>query len=341
MQHDFLKMKIVVDNAIPYIRDRFNDNVEVAYLPGKEFSPANVRDADAIIVRTRTNCDESLLEGSKVKLICTATIGTDHIDSEWCNKHGITVKNAPGCNAPGVAQYVFSSLFKTGFDPETQTLGIIGYGNVGQIVGNWAKQMGIKTLICDPPRKERGCNDIDYSDLDFVLKNSDAITLHVPLTKGSEYPTFKMIGKDELETIKKGSILVNSSRGGVVDEKSLKEYLKTGRLNAIIDVWENEPQIDNELVNLASISTPHIAGYSEEGKKRATRMVLEDVSSILGINTDTTGLECEVKGDKIITRNLIEESYNPLIDSNNLRANISQFEKLRNTYSYRHEPLFI
>lgn len=333
-------MKIIVDNAIPYIKDRFPENVEVEYVSGSEFTPAIMKDADALVVRTRTKCNSDLLKGSSVKFISTATIGTDHIDIPWCEKNGITVKNAPGCNAPGVAQYVFSSLFKVGFDPEKHTLGIIGYGNVGHIVATWAKEMDIKILISDPPRYEEGKKDMEYHDLDYILKNSDAVTLHVPLTKDGNHPTFKLIGKEEIGKMKTGAILVNSSRGGVVDEESLKPALKEKKVKAITDVWENEPQIDSELVNLTSIATPHIAGYSEEGKKRATRMALESISDFFGIPTDIKGLECIATENKKIDLQLIESSYNPLKDDKNLREDISQFEELRNKYLYRHEPLF-
>lgn len=334
-------IKIVVDEAIPFMKDRFSDEVNILSLPANGFTPDVVKDADAIIVRTRTQCDQNLLKGSSVKLIATATIGTDHIDIPWCESEGITIKNAAGCNAPGVAQYVFASLFKSGFDPSTQTLGIIGYGNVGQIVADWAKQMGIKFFISDPPRKDAGLNDVDYHEIDYVLKNSDAVTLHVPLTKSGVYPTYKMIGEQQLKLLRPGGVLVNSSRGGVVDEAALKKYLKSKRLKTIIDVWENEPIIDKELAFIAEVATPHIAGYSEEGKKRATRIALENITDVLGVSTNLEGLECiPVPGTKI-SKDLIEASYNPAEDHRNLVDDISSFESLRNNYLYRHEPLFM
>lgn len=333
-------MKIIVDSAIPYIKDRFPKWTEVVYIPGNKITSKEVEDADALIVRTRTQCDETLLKYSKVKLIATATIGTDHIDIPWCEANGIVVKSSPGCNAPGVAQYVFTSMFKNGFDPEKDTLGIIGYGNVGQTVADWARKMGIKTFINDPPRKDKGLNDIEYKSLVEVLKGSDVVTLHVPFTKEGEHPTYKLIGEKELEIINPGTILINSSRGGVVDEKALKKELKKGKLKAVVDVWGNEPDIDLELVDLATISTPHIAGYSLEGKMRATRMVLEAVKEVLGIPVDLSGLECVPSQALKITKNLITDSYDPEYDSNKLKASPQLFENLRNTYDYRHEPLY-
>ena len=322
------------------MEDRLPEDIEVMYVPGKDISPEIINDADALVVRTRTRCDESLLKNSKVKLLTTATIGTDHIDIPWCEKHGITVKSAPGCNAPGVAQYVFSSIFRTGFNPNKDILGIIGFGNVGSKVAEWAHEMNIRTLISDAPRESQGLKDIEYLPMEEVLRQADAVTLHVPLTYEGNFPTFHMIGQKELGFMKPGSILVNSSRGGVVDEKSLKPMLKSGKLKAILDVWENEPQIDEELAEMVSIATPHIAGYSSEGKKRATRMVLEALNECLGLPIDLKGLECIPDTSQKITTELILKSYDPFIDSKRLLKNLQKFEELRNEYSYRHEPLF-
>lgn len=333
-------MKLIIDKDIPFIRERFEDNVEVIFLPGKEITPDKVKDADGLIVRTRTLCNERLLRDSKIKLVATATIGTDHIDKKWCENNGILVKNAPGCNAPGVAQYVLSSLLKTGFQ-EKDTLGIIGCGNVGSIVAEWAKQLGFKVLISDAPRKDAGFMDEQYMPLEEVLRNSDALTLHVPFTKEGKYPTFHLIGEKEIAVMKKGAILFNTSRGGVVDESVLKKFILKGRVKGVLDVWENEPMIDKELVDMVEIATPHIAGYSEEGKKRATRMALEAVKEVLGIPVDFTGLDCVPPSGMSISRDLIEKSYNPIFDSDALRSDPTAFEEVRNNYSYRHEPLFI
>lgn len=344
-------MKVIVDNAIPFIENRISNEVDLAILPGKDIDAHSVKDADALVVRTRTKCNAGLLKGSKVKLVATATIGTDHIDIDWCNKNGINVMAAPGCNAPGVAQYVLASLLETGFDPKSQTLGVIGYGNVGHVVVDWAKQMGFKTLVSDEPRKRSGFNDMGYCSLEYLLRRSDAVTLHVPLTYSGDFPTRYLIGEKELNLMKRGAILVNSSRGGVVDEKALKEKLKRCEIKAIIDVWENEPTIDPELVRLAEISTPHIAGYSQEGKKRATKMVLQALNKVLGIpvNTDNLIEDPEKSENSLIdnpdkhdgnkiTPEIILTSYSPSLDSRKLKSEISSFELLRNNYPYRSEP---
>lgn len=330
-------MKIVIDKDIPFIKGRIPLDVEQVYMAGNEISPEKVKDADALIVRTRTKCDRRLLENSNVKLVATATIGTDHIDVPWCESNGITVKSAPGCNAPGVAQYVWASLLAEGFDSSRLVLGIVGYGNVGRIVAEWAKALGVKTLITDEPRKVYGYKDVEYLPMTEVLEKSDAVTLHVPFTKEGTYPTYKLIGEKEIDLMKRGAILVNSSRGGVVEEASLKKRLRGGELKAVVDVWENEPMIDTELVALADITTPHIAGYSEEGKKRGTRMALEAVRDVLGIEVNLEGLECKPVPAESISREIIENSYDPVEDSKALKRDISAFESLRNNYDYRCE----
>lgn len=333
-------MKLIIDKAIPFISNRFPSDIEVNYIEGDKITSDTIKDTDALIIRTRTKCNEQLLKGSKVSLIATATIGTDHIDMAWCEANGITVRNAPGSNAPGVAQYVFSSLFKLGFDPTKDILGIVGYGHVGSLVDKWAQQMGIRTLISDPPRKDAGCKDVEYLPLEEVIQKSDAVTLHVPLTKVGEHATYHIIGKNQLEMMKPGAILINSSRGGVVNESSLKEALREKKFKAIVDVWENEPAIDVELLSLVNIGTPHIAGYSEEGKKRATRMALEAVAKEFDFPVDISGLECNTSDENKIERSLIQHSYNPDIDYHNLLKDPSSFETLRNKYHYRHEPFF-
>ena len=333
-------MKIIIDRDIPFIQGRITERVETIYENGADITPEMANDADALVVRTRTRCNENLLKDSNIRLIVSATIGTDHIDLPWCVKKGIEVRNAPGCNAPGVAQYVFASLFRSGFDPTFHTLGIIGYGNVGKTVGEWAKEMGIKILVSDPPRKETGHKDVEYLPLEEVLEKSDAISFHVPLTKDGRHPTYHLLNKDNIKFIRKGGIVINSSRGGVVEEKSLIQYLRNGELKAIVDVWENEPEINMELLNLATIATPHIAGYSREGKIRGTRMALEALNDTLDIKADLKGLELQPDRNLKISKKLIENSYDPTVDSYALKNAPYHFEILRNNYNYRHEPLF-
>ncbi|MCH5224854.1 MAG: 4-phosphoerythronate dehydrogenase [Muribaculaceae bacterium] len=329
-------MVIIVDSAVPFMEGRLPGEVELKPLPGDKITPEAIHDADALIVRTRTRCDRQLLEGSKVRLVATATIGTDHIDIHWCESNGVRVCNAPGCNAPGVAQYVWSALLRSGFNPKKHTLGIVGYGHVGQIVAQWGRQMGVRLLINDPPRQASGLQDADYLPLREVLQNSDAVTLHVPLDE----TTRGLISAEELSLMKPGAILVNTSRGGIVKESDLKPLLKSGSLKAIVDVWENEPDYDRELAGMALFATPHIAGYSAEGKKRATAMSLRALSQELGIPVNLSGLECIPSIDGPIKPSIILDSYDPSLDSLTQTPTKNQFETLRNNYNYRHEPFF-
>ncbi|MDE5841040.1 MAG: 4-phosphoerythronate dehydrogenase, partial [Muribaculaceae bacterium] len=255
-------MKIIADRNIPFIEGRVK-GAELIMLPAAEIDKKAVRDADALIVRTRTRCDASLLKDSKVKVIATATIGTDHIDIPWCTQHGITVRNAPGCNAPGVALYVWASLLRHGFEPRESTLGVIGCGNVGGIVAHWGERLGARILVCDPPRKELGLKDHEYLPLEELMTQSDAVTVHTPLTMEGSYPTFHMINEVTLGSLRQGAVFVNAARGEVAATGSLCMAIAEGKIrHAIIDTWENEPNIDPHLLSLADVATCHIAGYS-------------------------------------------------------------------------------
>lgn len=330
-------MKIVADKNIPFLEGRI-ENAELIKMPAPEINADIVKDADALIVRTRTKCDCSLLEGSKVKIIASATIGTDHIDIPWCLENGIAVSNAPGCNAPGVALYVWSNLLRNGFDLSNSTLGVIGCGNVGGIVAQWGKRLGAKVLVCDPPRKEKGFTDREYFPLEEVLSQSDAITLHTPLTLNGMHPTYHLIGKDSIQYLRPGAIFINAARGEVADTDTLISAIEEGRIHrAIIDTWEVEPNINIRLLELAATATSHIAGYSVEGKQRATRMALEAVAETLNINVDLNGLQGPYAEPKILTQEIIIKGYDPLPMTEALKANPLSFESLRNTYPLHKE----
>lgn len=326
-------MKIVIDNKIPFFEGRI-PGIEIQALPAGKICRETVIDADALMVRTRTRCDASLLEGSNVKIVATATIGLDHIDIPWCESHGIMVRNAPGCNAPGVAVYVWSTLLRNGFNPSTSTIGVIGCGNVGGIVAQWGKRLGANVLVCDPLRAKAGYTDHEYFPIEEVMAKSDAITLHTPLTHNGDYPTFHMINAETLKHLKSGAIFVNAARGEVAETQALREAIKSGLISkAIIDTWENEPNIDPTLLNLAEVATCHIAGYSVEGKQRATRMALEAVSDCLGIPVDTSGLQGPYTEPQHITPNLIMEKFDPSSLTASLKSEgPTSFESLRNSY---------
>ncbi len=330
-------MKIVADKNIPFLKERTAD-AELIQLPASDIDADAVRDADALIVRTRTKCDRDLLCGSNVKIVASATIGTDHIDIPWCQENGITVRNAPGCNAPGVALYVWSNLLRNGFDPAKSTLGVIGCGNVGGIVAQWGERLGAKVLVCDPPRKERELTDREYLPLEEVLSKSDAITLHTPLTHDGKHPTFHLIGKDTIKHLKPGVIFINAARGEVADTEALTSAIEEGLIRrSIIDTWEGEPNINKQLLSLADTATCHIAGYSVEGKQRATRMALEAIAKTLGLQVDLEGLQGPYKEPAILTPQLITEGYDPRPMTDALKSNPESFEDLRNAYPLHRE----
>lgn len=349
-------MKIVIDDKIPFIRGAFEELAEVAYLPGAKIAPADVADADALIVRTRTKCGEQLLSDSKVRFIATATIGFDHIDADFCASREITWTSAPGCNSFSVQQYIASALLRIAdvenFKLSDKTLGIIGVGNVGSKVAKFAETMGMRVLLNDPPRAERGDADVEFVSIEKIQKEADFLTFHVPMNKTGEHKTFHMVDDAFLRELKHGAWLLNSSRGPVVDNQALKNALKTAKIaGTVLDVWENEPNIDLELMDLARFATPHIAGYSADGKANGTMMSVRAVSRFFGLNLDDwtpsgvplpknreLRVDCEGKNIDEITRSAILATYDIGSDDARLRANPAEFERLRGDYPLRREP---
>ena len=356
-------MKIVVDNKIPFIKGVLEPYAEVVYLPGKETGPEVVKDADALITRTRTICNESLLKGSRVKVIATATIGFDHIDTGWVEANGIWWTNAPGCNSWSVKQYISSVLVslakKHGLKFEELTLGVVGVGNVGSKVAVAAKALGMKVFLNDPPRARKEGQD-GFVSLDEIVAKCDIVTLHVPLEKGGEDPTWHLFDATRLASMKKNQILINSSRGPVVDNQALKAVLKSGGLKAaVLDVWEGEPDLDPELVAILDYSTPHIAGYSADGKANGTMMSVRAVAGKLGLpltdwrpedipapthclhkgpEAQTFSLDAEGKTRQEVLSEAVLYAYDVAVDSDDLRAELSAFERLRGDYPVRREP---
>ncbi len=271
-------MKIVADNAIPFLKGVLEPYARVEYLPGKTIATADVRDADALIVRTRTRCDAALLEGSSVKLIATATIGFDHIDTEYCRRHGIEVATAAGCNARGVLQYVAAALVRLSrvqaWEPADKTLGIVGVGHVGSLVEAYARTWGFRVVACDPPREEREHGG--FLPLEEVACQADILTFHTPLDDTTRH----MAGAKLFERMKPGSILINTSRGEVVDGQALRE----SGLQYVLDVWEHEPDLDPLLLRDALLATPHIAGYSAQGKANATALSVRTIGRYFGLS---------------------------------------------------------
>jgi erythronate-4-phosphate dehydrogenase len=347
-------MKIIIDDKIPYIKGALEPVAEVIYLPGSKTTLEVVKDADAIITRTRTICNEKLLKGSNVKFIATATIGFDHIDTEYCKKAGIEWTNAPGCNAESVNQYITSALFSWSMRKRTdlagKTIGIIGVGQVGSRVAKTCETIGMKVLLNDPPR-ERMEGPEKFVSLKTIQKEADIITFHVPLNFHGKDATFHMVGEDFLYNLGKKSLLINSCRGEVFDTDAVYDALEAGDISGlIIDCWENEPEPDLELLNLAEFGTPHIAGYSKDGKANGTKMSVQAVSRFFNLGLDhwqPSGVELpenpviEMDGNQRREYSVLAEAvlstYDIETDDEALREAPHLFEKLRGDYPVRRE----
>lgn len=339
----FFKMKIVVDNKIPYIREaieRIAD--EVVYLPGSAFTSREVRDADALVIRTRTRCNRELLEGSHVKFIATATIGFDHIDANYCRGAGIAWSNCPGCNAGAVEQYlhaVFLLLKHTkGVDLTNTCLGIVGVGHVGGRVQRMAEALGMRVLLNDPPRADEG--EEGFADLSLLARQCDIISFHTPLNYEGKYHTYHLADEAFFSSLQRKPYIINTCRGEVVDTSALLSAINEGRVeDAVIDTWEEEPNINKELLRKVFLGTPHIAGYSADGKANATRMSLEALCHFFHIDADFK-IEPPAMPPVAFSSDMEEaylQVYNPLRDSKLLKSHPEEFEWLRENYPLRRE----
>lgn len=336
-------MKVIVDNKIPYIREALAELAdEVVYLPGKAFTPDIVRDADALITRTRTLCNRDLLAGSKVQFIGTATIGFDHIDTAYCKEAGITWSNCPGCNAGAVEQYIHSVLLllqqEKGLKLKNACIGIVGVGHVGSRIKQLAERLGMKVLLNDPPREAQG--ESGFTDLQTLAQCCDVITFHTPLVKQGDFPTFHLADESFFASLQRQPYIINTSRGEVIDENALREALNKGLIkDAVIDVWEHEPNIALDLLNRIFIGTPHIAGYSADGKANATRMTLEAFCKFFGKEMKFTILPPDMPHPPFDSNEDIRQLqiYDPRRDCAELRNHPELFEQLRGDYPLRRE----
>lgn len=341
------RLKIVADKAIPFLEGVFDPYADMTYLPGDKIGPEDVRDADVLMVRTRTKCNADLLEGSKVKFIATATIGTDHIDFPYCDSKGIVVRNAPGCNAGGVMEYVFSALYglasRKSISLQGDTIGIIGVGHVGSMIERMGRALGFKILKCDPPRAEAE-GSFGFCDLEYLLQNSQVVTLHVPLDE----TTRGMANSEFFSLMQPGAFFINAARGEVVCDDALKAAIpKLGPV--IIDTWNHEPDIDLDLMDKVAIATPHIAGYSYQGKQNGTAAAVRAVAHYFGITelyeffpkTDLPENEAVKLDLKDLNQgeiaSVLQYNYPIFTDDFMLRLNPENFDKLRSEYNYRRE----
>lgn len=325
-------MKLVIDDKIPYIRSYVERYGACVFLPGKDITATDVADADVLIVRTRTAVDERLLAGSRVRLVLTATIGYDHLDIDYLYKAGITWHNCPGCNARSVAQYIGSVL------PPVipgMTLGLVGCGHVGKEVKALAESLGWRVLVSDPPL---GLND--------DITACDVITYHVPLTFDGPYPTYHMAGDDFFRSLTRHPLIINCARGGVVDEKALLRAMDNGYVSdCVIDCWEEEPHISTELLRRARIATPHIAGYSANGKATASWMVLQALQEWCRLEGYDIPFDITQQSPLDILTEALGGTlpslppYDARRDSDALKAAPEQFEWYRGHYPLRLEEI--
>ena len=340
-------MKIVADTNIPFLKGVFEPYAEVVYIEGRQICREDLFDADALIIRTRTRCNAEMLEGTPVKVISTATIGTDHIDLDYCKERGIIVHNAAGCNCIGVMNYVFSALYgmasRKSLNLDGLTFGIVGVGHVGGAVERMARTLGFNVLLCDPPRAEREGPEA-FCPLDYLLENADIVTLHTPLdetTRGMADDAF-------FEKIRPGTIFINASRGEVVDEIALMRAIpKLG--SVIIDTWCNEPNVNQNLISQVDIATPHIAGYSYQGKLNGTSAAVSSVAEVLRIEAlkdftlvaespELQPLKLDLAGkSQGEIAAVFQYNYPIFIDDFMFRTAPGDFEKLRSDYHYRRE----
>ena len=351
-------MIIAVDEAIPFLQPALAEIGNVKPFSGRAVSPGDVRDADALIVRSITRVGAALLAGSSVRFVGTVSIGTDHLDMDYLAARNIHCANAAGSNAHAVAEYVIAALLVTAerknWDLSGKSLAIIGVGHIGTLVEKMAAALGMEVLLCDPPLRE-STGDTRYGYLDDVLK-ADFLTLHVPLTTDGPYPTRHMINQEVFQRLSPRQFVINSARGAVVCGPDLKDALHARRIGgAILDVWEEEPGIDLELLDLVDIGTPHIAGSSQDGKMRGTARVFGELCGFLGIPDSWDHRNIEAPAQRLhpgaaatgldAVRSVVLQAYDILRDDANLRSlkGISKrdialrFDHLRNGYTLRPE----
>ena len=350
-------MLCIADENIPFVREAFATFGEVRTFPGRELTASHLKNADILLVRSVTTVNEQLLSGTGVKFVASATIGIDHIDLSYLKYNNIGFACAPGSNADSVAEYLLAALSffsKKDRKPFSEmTLGVIGVGNIGGRVFRNALALGMNTILCDPP-KERSTNCSLYRPLKEVLAEADIVSLHVPLENKGDDATVQMVNRSFLEEMKSGAVLINTSRGGIVDETALLDMRK--KLGGVVlDVWQREPEVNRELIEAATIATPHIAGYSYDGKIRGTVALYEAACAFfyrktewcvpesafgekrgdVPVNTSETAI-----ADTILSTYDIKEddaSFRKIVAMDDLQQRAGYFDQLRRDYPKRYE----
>ncbi len=348
-------LNIVCDESIPFGPEAFSQFGSVITFPGREITPDLLKSTDVLIVRSITKVDEELLKNTPVKFVGTATIGTDHIDTDYIKRSGIHFASAAGCNSNSVKEYVLTAIFelsvKYNFIIEGMVIGIFGAGNIGSKVRSAAEALGMKVLVSDPPLY-RKTGDRKYNSL-RSLSECDVVTLHVPLTFDGEDKTFRLIDEEKIRSLKENAILINTSRGGVVDERGLLKACAKKNIRKVFDVWENEPDFNTGFADVCDIATPHIAGYSYEGKVNGTRMIYNSLCDYLGAARSWTASLLPVNNPVIVTANDVSDekffyqitssAYNIMKDDERFREGArsanpgKEFDLIRKNYPVRRE----
>jgi erythronate-4-phosphate dehydrogenase len=353
-------MNIIADENIPFAKEAFQQLGTVSTLPGREMQQQDLVDCECLLVRSVTRVDQQLLENTKVKFVASATIGTDHIDLDYLQQQGIGFANAPGCNAESASEYVINVLFylaqQKGFDPFELTAGIVGYGNVGSRVKKKLDALGIHCLINDPPKQDAGDDRENYVSLQTILHECDFITLHVPLTNTGEYATRHLLDQPQLDELMDECILFNAARGPVIDNQALSDLLQHRKdLTVFLDTWEGEPSINLKLLSQVDFGSPHIAGYSYEGKLRGTQMILDAACNYFGeesewkmqehlpekqiIQLTDQGDEFELFAALLQQHYPVQQDYQNLLSISTLHRTeqAKAFDLLRKNYPLRYE----
>ena len=343
-------MKIVIDSGIPFIKGVLEPYAEVSYLPGSEISRSDIADAQALVVRTRTRCGADLLDGSPVRLIASATIGDDHIDTEYCSRKGIEVAVSAGCNSRGVLQWVGGALAYTSqrqkWEPRHKTIGIVGIGHIGSLVREYAVQWGFDVVCCDPPRqRNEGASGAaaGFVAMEEIVSRCDIITFHVPLTRTGPDATYHMAREEFFKKIRPGALILNSSRGEVIDTEHMIRAVGAGLCSCCIDTWENEPNIDRRMLEASLAATPHIAGYSLQGKAKATAMCVEALAREFSLPLTAWYPSDQVEPVRPAPisweelKRTITNHFDIESESAALKAHPEKFEEFRNNYPFRQE----
>jgi len=348
-------MKILADQNMPLVEEYFADFGEVTRFNGRHLQSEQLIDVDVLLTRSVTRVNESLLQhANKLRFVGTATIGIDHIDTKLLKSRNIAFTSAPGCNAIAVAEYVISSLFALCQENATsligKTIGIVGVGSIGSCLRDKLSALDVNLLLCDPPRYQTGELE-EHTDLDELLAQADIITFHVPLVKSGEHQTLHLMNEARLKALKSGTILINASRGEVVDNQALLSVMQAGaKLDLVLDVWENEPAILTELLDYVRFASVHIAGHTLEGKARGTQMLYQKLCQRENVNADksladflptpaVTSVTLQNTFSEANLAQLIHLVYDVRRDDGILRANLTQqgFDSLRKNYPIRRE----